>query len=194
MSNSAEKKISDKKASPDRIDEHLRVGSPGVFILIAALILVVVAFVVWGLTGKLPVTRTTKGFVWTLSEEELETLSEEDRQMYGEDGEKAMVMVLYDSSQYTFKQFNEKTAVIKTAAGYTVECKDMVMTDIPLSRAEIEPLISDKSDWLVERIVDGDYNYVAIYYVDKELKEHMYETVDVTVVVEEIPPIKFLLR
>ena len=193
MSNSSEKKNSDKKSN-DRIDEYLRVGSPGVFILIGALILVMIAFIVWGLTGKLPVTKTAKGFVWTLSEEELETLSEEDRKMYGEDGEKTMVFVLYDSSQYTFKQFNEKTAVIKTADGYTFECKDMVMTDIPLSRAEIEPLISDKSDWLVERIVEGDYNYVAIYYADKELREHMYETVDVSVIVEEIPPIKFLLR
>ena len=72
--------------------------------------------------------------------------------------------------------------------------KDMVMTDIPLSRSEIEPLISDKSDWLVERIVEGDYNYVAIYYADKELRENMDETVDVSCIVEEIPPIKFLLR
>ena len=194
MATGSEKKISDRKTSPDRIDEHLRVGRPGVFVLIAALILVAVAFIVWGITGKLPVTKTVKGFVWVMSEEEYNALSEADKELYADNWDIPLVMVLYDSSKYSYQQFYQKTAVIKTADGYTFECNAMTMTEVPQSRAELEPLIADKSDWLVERIVEGDYNYLAIYSVDKELKNHMYETVDVSVVVEEIPPIKFLLR
>ena len=194
MNNSSEKKISEKKSSPDRIDEYLRVSSPGVFVLIAALVLVMVAFIVWGISGKLPVTKTVKGFVWVMPEDDKASLSKEDSELYADELEKPMVIVLFDSSKYNYQQINQKPAVIKTADGYTCECSEMNMTEVPLSRAELDPVISDKSDWLIERVMEGDYNYLAVYSADKELEEHMYETVDVSVVVEEVHPISFLMR
>jgi hypothetical protein len=82
------------------------------------------------------------------------SLSKEDSELYAEELEKPMVIVLFDSSKYNYQQINQKPAVIKTADGYTCECSEMNMTEVPLSRAELDPVISDKSDWLIERVMD----------------------------------------
>ena len=55
----------DRVESPERLNEYIRVASPGVWVMVSALVLVLVAFLVWGFTGRIPETSTLKGVVDT---------------------------------------------------------------------------------------------------------------------------------
>lgn len=48
-------------ASPDQLDDHIRIAKPGVWMLIAALALVLAGALVWGFLGKMPTTTYAAG-------------------------------------------------------------------------------------------------------------------------------------
>ena len=52
-----------RAASCDGLDNYIQVSKPGLLIIIGALSLVLVATVVWGFIGTIPVTLTVTGCV-----------------------------------------------------------------------------------------------------------------------------------
>lgn len=55
------KKSLERIASPDKLDDYLKVSSPSVWIVLAALVLVVAAAGVWCLFGSIPTTASAVG-------------------------------------------------------------------------------------------------------------------------------------
>ena len=52
----------DRVESPERLNEYIRVAGPGTWVMISALVLVLVAFVLWGFIGTIPETVTVQGY------------------------------------------------------------------------------------------------------------------------------------
>ena len=50
----------DRVESPERVNEYIRVVSPGTWVMVSGLFLVLVAFIVWGFTGTIPQTEVFK--------------------------------------------------------------------------------------------------------------------------------------
>lgn len=52
-----------KPESSERLNEYIRIGKPGIILLIISLIMVLSAVIVWGFTGKLHETISLSGIV-----------------------------------------------------------------------------------------------------------------------------------
>ncbi len=45
--------------SPEQIDDYIRITTPGMWLLVAAMILLLVGFIIWGFAARLEVRETT---------------------------------------------------------------------------------------------------------------------------------------
>ena len=48
-----QKKITDQLSTPEQLNDRLRVANPGIWLLLAGILLVLVGFCVWGIFGRL---------------------------------------------------------------------------------------------------------------------------------------------
>ena len=48
-----QKKITDQLSTPEQLNDRLRVANPGIWLLLAGILLVLVGFCVWGIVGRL---------------------------------------------------------------------------------------------------------------------------------------------
>ncbi len=53
----------DRIASPEQLDDYIRIARPGVWLIIAAIVILLAAFLVWGAYGTLPTTIDEVGIV-----------------------------------------------------------------------------------------------------------------------------------
>jgi len=185
-----------QKASRDGLDDYIRVSSPGLLIIVGALSLVLVATVVWGFTGKIPVTLTVTGCVI-----DTEALSEQQ----GQNGDAAddayaipdgvWIACLVDSSKYSAEQ------IVKFGGDVTIAMPDRTtfkgkieyVTPYPLNRDEVRQYLRN-SDWVVEQCVNSDYSWGIAVHVYDDISDHMFTTPQVTIITDEVPPISFLAR
>ena len=49
------KKSMDRVSTPEQLNDYIRVSSPGVWILLAALLLLLAGFIIWSIFGRLDV-------------------------------------------------------------------------------------------------------------------------------------------
>ena len=186
-----------RKTSGDGLDDYIRVSSPGLLIIVGALSLVLVATVVWGLIGKIPVTITVTGCV--VDTESLAQAFAEERARTGSVGEDALegswVICFVDSSKYSAEQIqqfgNDVTITMPDRATFkgTIEG----VSPVPLSRDEAR-LYLKNSEWVVEQCVTSNYSWGIAILVSEDLSDHLFTTPDVTIITDEVPPIRFLAR
>ena len=50
------KKCMDRVSSPEQLNDYIHVSSPGVWLLLAAILLLLAGFIVWSVFGRLDVT------------------------------------------------------------------------------------------------------------------------------------------
>lgn len=127
-----------RKTSGDGLDDYIRVSSPGLLVIVGAMSLVLVATVVWGFIGRIPVTITMPDHT-------------------------------------TFK------GNIESVFPY------------PLSKDEAR-LYLKNSDWVVEQCVTSNYSWGIAVRVNKDISGHLFTTPQVTIITDEVPPIRFLTR
>ena len=53
----------DRLKSPDQLNEYIRVATPGVWLILAAVVLLLVGVIVWGIFGSIPFTVSTGAVV-----------------------------------------------------------------------------------------------------------------------------------
>ena len=162
----------DRVESPERLNEYIRVASPGTWALVGAMVIVMVAFLVWGFTGTIPETDTFRGVV--------------DKTM-GYD-----VDVIVDSSEYTGKSLIGREAHFTLSDGVTRRGTIVNSTDTPLSRKEMEQVL--ESDYLSKVLISADYSYILDLKPEDDLENFEYELTNVTIITREIKPINFLSR
>ena len=183
-----------RKAPRDGLDEYIRVSSSGLHVIIAAMSLVLVATIVWGFIGRIPVTLTVTGCVIgtdTISEAQSGGSNASDAGTK----QRAWVICYIDSSQYSAEQIMNIREDVTIAMPDNTTFKGRVNTTspIPLSRAEAGLFLED-GDWVAEQCVNSDYSWAVIVEVYEDVSDHVFTTPQVTFITEEVPPIRFLVR
>ena len=183
-----------RKTSRDGLNEYIWVGSPGLLIIICALSLVLVATVVWGFIGRIPVTTDVTGCV---VDSEIAKRAQEE--VYGippdQKFENAWVVCFIDASKFSadrIMHFNNDVAIHmpdnSTFTG-TIE----FLSAYPLSRDEARAFLTD-SEWVVERCAPSDYSWAIGIRVEDDIANHLFTTPQVTMTTDEVPPISLLTR
>jgi hypothetical protein len=155
----------DRVASPEKLNDYIRVSSPGVWLMLGALIVIVVCLAVWGFTGTLPVTLTLNGVT--------------------EDGTVACFVPVEDIKN----EIMGCRAQITLPDGSTVGGAVTQVAALPAAAEELAATL--EKDWLVSRLVAGDYSYRVTIGVESHLSPG--ELVRVALVTAEVKPIRYIL-
>ena len=186
--------------SAERLNEYIRIGSPGGIILIIALAVVAAAVIIWGFVGSIPVT-VTKACVITGDDTGVKT---------------ALCFLDVDTYQGDIPAGNKATVrmddgkVFSGTVGYTVSN--------PLTDKEIRERFSDYFDtfdenasaatessgmatdgipfieWIFDKIMEPDHEFykTVIIRTDEDMSEYFHQTGNVSIVLREVKPFSFL--
>ncbi len=180
--------------SQEDLSEYIRVGRPGLIVVIASLLIMLVAVFIWGFAGTLPVTETVTGLVVDTSGY-AKMYPEEVKAMA--DGKEGGIMVLcfVDASRFNgqaIKEFGDG-AVLKmpdqTTYKGTIEIRYME----PISREKARKLLFD-NEWVLDKCAKQDYNWLLIIRPEEDLSKYDFTLSEVTLLTEEVPPIRFLMQ
>lgn len=174
----------ERSASPEKLNECIRIGSKGGLLLITALVIAAVALIVWGFLGTIPVTVTELvGIV-------------------GNEKGTHLCLGFLDISNNT-GIFDEGTPVnIRMPDGKSVKGTIDIMPSQPLSSEEIRALFGDDgkkllylSDWMMETLL-GDSSYSFMFYIDTEddVSDYWHQVAEATIITGEVKPISLLMR
>lgn len=178
-----------RKTSGDGLDDYIRVSSPGLLVIVGAMSLVLVATVVWGFIGRIPVTITVTGCVV-----DSEPLVENQTQA-NDEGKRPWVICFVDSSKYSAEQIERfgDDVTITMPDHTTFKGNIESVFPYPLSKDEAR-LYLKNSDWVVEQCVTSNYSWGIAVRVNKDISGHLFTTPQVTIITDEVPPIRFLTR
>lgn len=160
----------DRIASPERLDDYIRVSNSGAWIAVIALILVAVGVIVWGVTGVIPQTMEVNGFV----EENLE-------------------VSCYIAADILPEGIVGRSVEI-TDTGVERKVKGRVesVSAVPFSAEEAYEMVA--SDWLRERLILADYVYKVVVQPEEENMLRRNTMVDVVIITSETKPISYLFN
>ena len=184
--------------SPEKLNEYIRAITPGTWILIAALALVMAALVFWGVSGSIPVYLTSKGVGVSWDTEAAVHLRQEG--MLSEDDMVNMVICPVDASgNATAASLDGKQARVVFRDGFTATGKTRLFDSVPHSRQEVEDYLSgyllDYSGWFFSQLSDFEYSYIVMVYLDEPADLYYWKDVaDVSIVIDEVHPASFLFH
>ena len=169
--------------SPEKLNEYIRIGSVGGFLLIAGLVVLAAALIIWGFTGRIPVTTTQTGIVVESKEE--------------------------SNGCLCFIDVNDNISVIPAGTPVSVRMADGsvykgsvdFMSEKPLSAEEIRTLFGEEnngqfrlSDWMLSKTLkDGSYYYALRVNTEEDIAKYWHQLVTITVVMREVRPISYLI-
>lgn len=191
------KKQESFEGTQEDLDEYIRVSRPSVVVVIISLLLVLVAVLVWGFIGKIPVNETVTGIVIdnTLYEqlypEEVERLKKVQDFEIGN----IMVYCFLDASRYNgnaLKEFGDE-AVLKMPDQKTFRGKIESHFLTPVSREEAKKILFD-DEWLTEQCVKQNYIWWLTIRPDDDLSKYAQTLSEVTILTDEVAPISFLIN
>ena len=170
--------------SPEKLNEYIRIGSVGGFLLIAGLVVLAAALIIWGFTGRIPVTTTQTGIVVESKEKSNGCLC------------------FVDVNENTGAIPAGTTASVKMANGSVYKGSVDFMSRNPLSAEEIRKMYSAEtaaqfqlSDWMFSQLLkDGSYYYMLRINTEEDIAEYWHQLTAVTVVMREVQPISYLIR
>ncbi len=155
----------ERVSSPEKLNDYIRVSSPGVWLLLGALIVIVACFFVWGFTGTLPVTLTLSGVT---------------------EGNAVTCFVPVENVKNDLLGCKVKITLPDGSA------VSGVVTNVAALPASAEELAAElKKDWLISRLIIGDYSYQVTIGAESALP--LGELVQVALVTAEIKPINYIL-
>ena len=177
----------DRGIATGKLNEYIRFGSAGGYILIGALILAIVALVIWGFTGTIQVTFDETGIVYE-----------------GEQNSHSCVCFV-DVELNTGILPEGQAASVRTPDGRTLSATMTYFSTTPRSAEELKADFAENtdpgeehsafSDWMMDKLLDGcDYAYVMTVETEEDISAYWHQIVQVTVVMDEVRPISFLLR
>lgn len=190
--------------SPEELDAYIRVVRPGTIFLIGAFTLVVVALVVWGLTGSLPITINAKGVYYSeyaraatqaveegrLEEfkETTESLSEEDRASFGE----SYVYCFLNAYQYNRQDLVDKKAAVAYPGMKPVQGNVIGVGTIPYTKDMIAKEFG--TSFIADTCATSDYSWVVEIQTDELFDIDMRSLMDVTVEIGQVKPMSMLFQ
>ena len=171
--------------SPGKLNEYIRIGSAGGYVMIAALILLVAAIIIWGFAGKIPVTLTEYGVV------------------SGPRKETKMCVCFVDVNKNTGMIPEGNEVNVRMADGKTVKGHVQYMSQYPESSDEVRDSYGNDDpnttvnfdEWMLEKLLENStYSYYLTIETDEDISEYWHQVVDVTIIINEVRPISFLVN
>ena len=187
----------DQVKSPDKLNEYIRVSTPAVWLLAAALAVVLAALIIWGTTGSVPVNSKTTGVGMRMDFNADEVnLKSEDEAYLRKTYEVKNLFCLVDSSVGMVKNLDNKEASVVFRDGRRVKGTAHIIGSYMLEDDEIHKLLDSfhvDSKWIFSRLGSGEFRYPVYVELDETL-DYMYwgETADVSIVVGEQRPVELL--
>ncbi len=187
----------DQVKSPDKLNEYIRVSTPAVWLLAAALAVVLAALIIWGTTGSVPVNTKTTGVGMRMDFNADEVnLKSEDEAYLRKTYEVKNLFCLVDSSVGMVKNLDNKEASVVFRDGRRVKGTAHIIGSYMLEDDEIHKLLDSfhvDSKWIFSRLGSGEFRYPVYVELDETL-DYMYwgETADVSIVVGEQRPFELL--
>ena len=187
----------DQVKSPDKLNEYIRVSTPAVWLLAAALTVVLAALIIWGTTGSVPVNTKTTGVGMRMDFNADEVnLKSEDEAYLRKTYEVKNLFCLVDSSVGMVKNLDNKEASVVFRDGRRVKGTAHIIGSYMLEDDEIHKLLDSfhvDSKWIFSRLGSGEFRYPVYVELDETL-DYMYwgETADVSIVVGEQRPVELL--
>ena len=187
----------DQVKSPDKLNEYIRVSTPAVWLLAAALAVVLAALIIWGTTGSVPVNTKTTGVGMRMDFNADEVnLKSEDESYLRKTYEVKNLFCLVDSSVGMVKNLDNKEASVVFRDGRRVKGTAHIIGSYMLEDDEIHKLLDSfhvDSKWIFSRLGSGEFRYPVYVELDETL-DYMYwgETADVSIVVGEQRPVELL--
>jgi hypothetical protein len=159
-----------EQALPDKIDESLRVTSPGIWCVVLAFIVLATSVIIWGATGTLPETTSAKGVV--------------------QDGQ----FICYINIENSRSRLIGKAVNANFPTGDSFDGKVSKVSEYPLSSEEISKKLSN--EWLFTELVNSDYAYeIKIDFGDNKLpKIDQTEVADVVIILDYVKPLEYILN
>lgn len=187
----------DQVKSPDKLNEYIRVSTPAVWLLAAALAVVLAALIIWGMTGSVPVNTKTTGVGMRVGFNADEVnLKSEDEAYLRKTYEVKNLFCLVDSSVGMVKNLDNKEASVVFRDGRRVKGTAHIIGSYMLEDDEIHKLLDSfhvDSKWIFSRLGSGEFRYPVYVELDETL-DYLYwgETADVSIVVGEQRPVELL--
>lgn len=194
--------------SSESLDEYIRVGKPGIYVVLGAMLLVLAAVIIWGLIGKLPVTETVKALAVDTEmvkkyyqngdmkhspniEAYLRMLAKEDILNNSDQ----LMFCFIDASRYIYadvEKFAKQTSMkMADQKNYTGEIA--VRVGVPLSREECKEILFE-NEWVLGKCVTADYSWPLLITPDTDISDYELMMSDMTIITDEVAPISFLTR
>ena len=184
--------------TPEKLNEYIRAVTPGTWILIAALALVMVAVIVWGLTGSIPVYLSAKGVGVSWDTEEAVSLRQKG--LFSESNMVSAVICPVDASGNVMAaNLDGKQARAVFRDGKAVTGKTRLFDSVPHSKKEVEGYLSDYlldySGWFFSQLSNYDYSYIVAVELDDPADLYYWKDIaEVSIVTNEVHPAAFLFH
>jgi len=184
--------------SPEKLNEYIRAVTPGTWILIAALALVMIALIVWGFWGSVPVYFSVRGVGISQNTDQAVTYRQE-RQFSGTDIVTTVFCPVTAAGDVTAASLDAKQARVVFRDGHAFTGTTQLFDSVPHSREEVERYLSqyvlDYSGWFLSQMEDSEYSYILVVHLDEPADLYYWKDVaDVSVIVEEVHPASFLFH
>ncbi len=160
----------DHVTSPDKLDDYIRIAGPGIWILIAALLITVAAVFFWGFTGSLPKSVTVNGVVDPSNDN--------------------CVISMVDASEYNSDDLEGKETVITLPDSSKINGTVEEVSVNPVSAGELMALLDD--DWMSSKLVTSDYSYMLLIRPEDDLSVYTNKVLSVSIITDQVKPISFL--
>lgn len=155
----------DRIESPEKMDEYIQVTSPGIWIVLGALVVLAVTFFVWSIVGNLPETLAAKGAV------------------VSEDTVKCYVSAEQLEGDLVGCQVSLSLPDGTSSSGTVTQ-----ISEIPYSAEEISMTL--ENDWMVENIIRSNYAYEVVIKTEEPLRTGVLA--DATIVTALVKPIQYI--
>jgi len=167
MNNSLFRKASiDRISSPEQLNDYIKVSNPGIWMILIALCVLLVAGLVWSVTGSLPTNVSTSGFM--------------------RDGQAVCYLSTEDSAKIKVGQTVTLQAI---GSNSSFDGKVLDVGTIPLSPSEVTSEIN--SDYLTDIILTENYS-VRIIIAVSQTSITDDTVLNLKIVVDEKRPFDFL--
>lgn len=180
------------EVSQEDLSEYIHASRPGVWVVTISLLLIFIAVVFWGFMGTLPVTETVTGIV--VNTNEYREMYPDSGILTGDVGE-IMVYCFVDASRYNGQAIKDMgdNAVMKMPDQTTYTGKIERRFKEPVSKDAARNILFG-NEWLADKCVEQDYNWILSIRPDQNVSKYAYTLTEVTLLVEEVPPIRLLLK
>jgi hypothetical protein len=159
----------DRISSPEQLDEYIKVASPGIWLVLTALFVLLASVSVWGFTGTLPKTLTVNGIM--------------------EDNGKVVCFIDANALSKDIKGCKAQVVPAGNAA------YDGLVSDVSLNPYSAREIAAGyESDWVAQSLVTSGYSYAVTIELSGGPVYTGGVIARVTIITEEIKPVSYLFN